>query len=39
VKPGGRLDADASGASHVYYFGKPTLGTIKESGGSEVRRK
>ena len=39
VKVSGRLDANASGGSQVYYLGNPTLGTINESGGSEVRPK
>jgi len=39
VNASGRLDADASGGSEVYYIGSPTLGTIDESGGSSVRRK
>ena len=39
VNASGRLDADASGGSRVYYLGSPTLGTIDESGGSSVRRK
>lgn len=39
VKPSGRLDADASGASHVYYLGSPTLGKIDTSGSSSVKRK
>jgi len=39
VNASGRLDADASGGSKVYYLGSPTLGTIEESGGSSVRRK
>jgi len=37
VNVSGRLDASASGGSKVYYRGNPTLGTIEESGGSEVR--
>jgi hypothetical protein len=37
VNVSGRLDVNASNASHVYYLGSPTLGTIKESGGAEVR--
>ena len=39
VNASGRLDADASGGSDIYYLGSPTLGTIEESGGGEVRRK
>jgi hypothetical protein len=35
----GRLDVDASGASHVYYLGNPTLGKIDTSGASSVNRK
>ena len=37
VNVGGRLDVDASSGARVYYLGSPTLGMIKESGGSEVR--
>jgi hypothetical protein len=36
VNVNGRLDADASGGSKVYYLGSPTLGRIDESSGSEV---
>jgi hypothetical protein len=36
VNTTGRLDAEASGASNVYYVGQPTLGNIDESGGSDV---
>ncbi len=32
----GRLDAEASGASDVFYRGGPTLGRIETSGGSSV---
>ena len=39
VNASGRLDADASGGANIYYLGSPTLGTIEESGGGEVRRK
>jgi hypothetical protein len=35
----GRLDADASGGSQVYYLGSPTLGNINESSGSSVGRR
>jgi hypothetical protein len=34
----GRLDADASGASQIYYRGSPTLGRIESSGASRVER-
>lgn len=36
VTVGGRLDAQASGASKVEYLGDPTLGRIDESGASRV---
>lgn len=36
VNTSGRLDAEASGASNVYYLGAPQLGDINESGGSNV---
>ena len=39
VNPSGRLDVDASGASHVYYLGSPTLGKMDTSGASSVKRK
>jgi len=39
VKPSGTLDANASGASHVYYLGSPTLGKVDTSGDSSVRPK
>jgi hypothetical protein len=37
VNVSGRLDVDASNGAEVYYLGSPTLGTIEESGGAEVR--
>lgn len=39
VNPSGKLDANASGASQVYYVGSPTLGTIDATGASKVKRK
>ena len=33
----GRLDADLSGASHLEYGGKPTLGRTDTSGGSSIK--
>jgi hypothetical protein len=39
VNPSGRLDADASGASSIYYLGSPTLGKIDTSGSSTVKPK
>jgi hypothetical protein len=39
VDASGTLDADASGASHVYYLGSPRLGRIDTSGASSVKPK
>lgn len=39
VNVSGRLDADASGSSDVYYLGSPTLGIIDTSGSSTVAPK
>lgn len=39
VAPSGRIDVEASGASHLYYLGSPTLGTVNTSGGSSIERK
>ena len=39
VNPSGRLDADASGASRVYYLGTPTLGKMDTSGSSSIEQK
>jgi len=38
VNASGRLDAEASGASHVVYLGNPTLGTIDSSGASSIEQ-
>lgn len=35
----GILDADADGASSVYYLGQPEMGTINVSGGSHVEQR
>ncbi len=35
----GRLDVNASNTSQVYYLGSSTLGTIKGSGGAQVRSR
>ena len=35
----GRLDADVSGGSHLFYIGDPTMGDIDKSGGSTVSKK
>jgi hypothetical protein len=37
VNASGRLDAEASGASHVIYLGSPTLGKQDTSGTSSIR--
>jgi hypothetical protein len=37
VNASGRLDAEASGASHVIYLGYPTLGRQDTSGTSSIR--
>jgi hypothetical protein len=39
VNVSGRLNAEASGDSRVYYLGNPTLGRIEASRGSEIRPK
>jgi hypothetical protein len=39
IKVNGRIDADLSGGSKLYYIGNPTLGAIKKSGGSSVQEK
>jgi hypothetical protein len=36
VNASGRLDAEASGASHLEYFGNPTLGRIEATGASTI---
>ena len=35
----GRLDADLSGASRLWYIGEPTMGTIDTSGASTLSKK
>lgn len=35
----GRLDADLSGASQLFYIGNPTMGDVNTSGGSTVGKK
>ena len=39
VNPGGRLDADLSGASKLEYIGEPTLGKVNISGASNLNKK
>ncbi len=39
VVPSGRLDVEASGASHVYYVGNPTMGRIETSGASSIEQR
>ena len=35
----GRLDADLSGGSQLFYIGDPSLGNIETSGGSNISKK
>lgn len=35
----GKLDADLSGGSHLYYIGEPTLGNIETSGDSKISKQ
>lgn len=35
----GRLDADLSGGSHLFYIGNPVMGDISTSGGSTISPK
>jgi hypothetical protein len=35
----GTLDADASGASRLYFGGNPTMGRIDLSGASSIKRR
>jgi hypothetical protein len=39
VNLSGRLDADASGSSDIYYLGAPELGRIDTSGSSTIQAK
>jgi hypothetical protein len=39
INTSGRLDVDASGASKVYYAGRPLMGRIETSGGSSIRSR
>jgi hypothetical protein len=39
VNLSGRLDADASGSSDIYYLGSPELGSIETSGSSNIQPK
>jgi hypothetical protein len=39
VNASGRLDAEASGASTVFYLGEPTLGSVETSGASSIKRQ
>lgn len=39
IRLNGRLDADLSGASQLFYIGNPTLGDISTSGGSTISRR
>lgn len=39
IDASGTLDAEASGASHIFYVGSPDLGDVDTSGASSVRPK
>jgi len=39
VNLNGRLDADLSGASRLWYIGEPIMGTINTSGASTISKK
>jgi hypothetical protein len=39
IKLNGRLDADISGASRLWYIGEPTMGDINTSGASTISKK
>jgi hypothetical protein len=39
VNLSGRLDANLSGASTLFYIGEPTMGDINTSGASTIRKK
>jgi hypothetical protein len=39
INLGGTLNADLSGASHLYYIGEPTLGDLDTSGSSSISKK
>lgn len=39
IRLDGTLNAEASGGSELYYYGNPTLGNIRRSGGSRIERK
>ena len=39
VNLNGRLDANLSGASNLWYIGEPTMGDIKTSGASAISKK
>jgi ribosomal protein L40E len=39
IHPRGRIDANLSGGSHLFYSGNPTLGNINISGGATIERR
>ncbi len=39
VEASGRIDANLSGGSHLFYSGNPTLGAQNLSGGSTIQRR
>ena len=39
ISPSGRIDANLSGGSHLFYAGNPTLGNINASGGAAISKR
>jgi hypothetical protein len=39
ISPSGRIDANLSGGSQLYYSGNPTLGNINSSGGATIQKR
>jgi Putative auto-transporter adhesin, head GIN domain/zinc-ribbon domain len=39
INPSGRIDAELSGGSHLFYSDNPTLGNINASGGATIQRR
>ena len=39
VDASGRIDANLSGGSHLYYLNNPTLGSINVSGGATIEKR
>jgi hypothetical protein len=39
IDASGRIDANLSGGSHLFYSGNPTLGNINVSGGATIEKR